>query len=273
MAADAKPVPRPQALLLTMLGRHVLHRDEAVAAGTFIAVLERLGVSEEAARSTLTRMVRRGHLQRRSISRRTYLSLTPATRAVLTEGQARIFGDEQRRGGPRGTWTLLSFSIPESRRSTRHSLRVRLAWEGFGLLRDGLWLAPGRVDVVPLIDHLALRGHVGVFLAHAVEPTDIGQVVQQAWDLPGLRTRYESFLQRWDRPAPPPDLRDVLARQIMLITEWRQLLREDPHLPLEHLPGDWPATRATKVFSQLHDAWSPEAGRIFAGLLRTAPVP
>jgi phenylacetic acid degradation operon negative regulatory protein len=265
-------MPRPQALMFTLLGRHVLHLDKAVASGTFIAVLARLGVSEEAARSTLNRMVRRGHLRRQPVSRRTYLSLTPRTHALLSDGETRIFGQDPQPRRGNDTWTLLSFSIPEARRNDRHSLRVRLAWEGFGLLRDGLWLAPGRVDVVELIDDLELRGHVEVFLAHAVEPTDVAQIVQQAWDLDELRARYDAFLERWDVDRPALELPDALARQIMLITEWRQLLREDPHLPGQYLPGNWPAVRASKTFTQLHDAWSEEAGRIFAELVHSVPI-
>jgi DNA-binding MarR family transcriptional regulator len=148
-AAGARPVSfRPQALLLTVLGRHLLDREGvAVGAGTFIAVLERLGVSEQAARSTLTRMVRRGLLDRRQHGRRAYFTLTGGSRALLLEGRERIFAPAPVRQHWDGMWTLLSFSIPESRRDERHRLRARLAWNGFGLLRDGLWLAPGRAEV------------------------------------------------------------------------------------------------------------------------------
>ena len=271
-AAGARPVSfRPQALLLTVLGRHLLDREGlAVAAGTFIAVLERLGVSEQAARSTLSRMVRRGLLDRQQHGRRAYFTLTRDSRALLLEGRERIFAPAPVRQRWDGEWTLLSFSIPESRRDERHRLRARLAWNGFGLLRDGLWLAPGRAEVGRLIADLGLEKHVDVFAARALAPTDVAELVERAWDLDDLRGRYGAFAARWaagQAPAPPGDL----ATQISLITEWRHILREDPLLPADYLPADWPALEAARLFHRLHDRYSPGAARTFASLLDAVP--
>src|SRR5688572_20657574 len=58
------PEVRPQTLLLTFLGKAVLGRHIAVFSGTYLAVMDRLGVSEQAVRSTLSRMVTRGLLAR-----------------------------------------------------------------------------------------------------------------------------------------------------------------------------------------------------------------
>jgi len=267
-AGGARPVSfRPQALLLTVLGRHLLDREGlAVGAGTFIGVLERLGVSEQAARSTLTRMVRRGLLDRQQHGRRAYFTLTRGSRALLMEGRERIFAAAPVRQRWGGEWTLLSFSIPESRRDERHRLRARLAWNGFGLLRDGLWLAPGRAEMGRLIADLGLEKHVDVFAARALAPTDVAQLVERAWDLDDLRGRYGAFADRWrarPAPAPPGDL----ATQVSLITEWRQIIREDPLLPADYLPSDWPALEAARLFHRLHDRYSPGAARTFAGLL------
>ncbi|MEO3842923.1 hypothetical protein [Streptomyces sp. B22F1] len=45
-----------------------------------------------------------------------------------------------------GRWTLLAFSVPETRRADRHALRTRLGWAGFAPLRSGLWVSPGTAD-------------------------------------------------------------------------------------------------------------------------------
>jgi phenylacetic acid degradation operon negative regulatory protein len=258
---------RPQALLLTVLGRHVLdRRGLAVGAGTFIAVLETLGVSEQAARSTLTRMVRRGLLARQQHGRRAYFTLTDRSGALLAEGGERIFAPAPVRERWDGAWTLLSFSIPESRRNERHRLRARLAWNGFGLLRDGLWLAPGRVEVAGLISELGLERHVDAFAGWALAPTDVADLVERVWDLDDLRGSYQAFVARWrggSLPVPPDDL----ARQVFLITEWRHIIREDPLLPARYLPRDWPALEAARLFHRLHERYSPGAARTFAELL------
>jgi phenylacetic acid degradation operon negative regulatory protein len=63
--------------MLTFLGIHVLGRAVAVSSGSVIDVLGRVGVTEEAARSTLTRMVGRGLLDRHRQGRKMYFALTP----------------------------------------------------------------------------------------------------------------------------------------------------------------------------------------------------
>ena len=53
---------RPETLLLTLFGDHVLDRGLAVSTVGVLAVLRRLGVGEPATRATLSRMSHRGLL-------------------------------------------------------------------------------------------------------------------------------------------------------------------------------------------------------------------
>src|SRR5262245_253025 len=67
--------PRPQSLMLTFLGDYLYETERCVFSGSVIDVLGRLGVSEHATRSTLTRMVNRGLLRRQKQGRRMYFGL------------------------------------------------------------------------------------------------------------------------------------------------------------------------------------------------------
>lgn len=258
MATDDAPTYASRDLLLTMLGNHWQGReptveggrDLAVSSRTFVDVLGRVGVSEQAVRAALNRAVKHGLLTRHQQGRQAYFGLTAPTRRVLAAGAARLYHTDPVRDDWDGTWTLLTFSIPESRRPDRHRLRVRLAWLGFGPLRDGLWLAPGSVDVVPVVDELGLADDVDVFVGHATPPTDVDRRVAQTWDLDAIAAGYARFLARWDRDEPLPDAPDDLARSLWLVTEWRLLLLDDPVLPPAHLPADWPASRARAVFDR-----------------------
>lgn len=263
---------RSQAVLLTLLGRHVLGSELAVSSTTFIRILGDLGIGEYAVRSALTRMAQRGYLGRHRRGRRTYLGLTERSVGLLTEGHERIFGTDPGRRSWDGNWTLLSFSIPEERRGDRSRLRVRLAWDGFGPLRDGQWLAPGAVDVSALVAELDLTDHVEVFVGQAMKPTELGSVVRRVWDLDGIAAGYHQFLTRWGHRHPMPEAANDLARQLWLITDWRLQLREDPVLPVEHLPADWPSVRAHEVFHRHHQRFSPAAQRCFGELVDAIDV-
>lgn len=239
---------RPQTLLFTFLGHHVLAagRRAPIATSTMIEVLARLGVSAQAARSTLTRMVGRGYLDRHRAGRRAYFSLSAKLERVLDDGERRLFSPPVREL-PHDRWTLLSFSIPEDQRGDRHSLRTALAWHGFGLLRNGLWIAPGAIDVTAILARLGLLDYVEVFVAEAAPPTDVARVVAEAWDLCAIARAYEAFVERWSA-GEPDDVSGPLAAQVRLLTEWRQLLVDDPQLPRAHLPADWPSARAYELF-------------------------
>jgi phenylacetic acid degradation operon negative regulatory protein len=270
--ASSPPALRPQSLMFALLGRYLLGRPMAVFTGSFIDVFQRVGVSEHATRSTLTRMSSRGLLQRYRRSRRVYFGLTPRSVTILEDGGRRVWEVGAVNRSWDGSWTLLAFSLPESWRRQRHDLRSRLLWGGFGLLQSGLWIAPSEVDVVGLIGDLGLHGHVKVFVAHAGKPTDIDELIRDAWDLDGLAARYRAFLGRWDRERPLPGATDDLARQLLLATEWLQLVRQDPRIPVEHLPADWPAVRAEQLFQRLHEAWQPAAQAIVERVFDTIPV-
>ncbi|WP_256376513.1 PaaX family transcriptional regulator C-terminal domain-containing protein [Amycolatopsis orientalis] len=242
---------RPQSLMLTFLGMHVLGHDTAVYSGSVIDVFARVGVSEEAVRSTLTRMVGRGLLIRQRHGRRVYFGLTPRATEVLEDGGRRIWDTGAVNRDWDGTWTLVGYSLPDSRRSDRHDLRSQLVWAGFGLLQNGLWIAPGTRDVTAIAEPLGLLDHVTVFSAQEAKPTESADLVRKAFDIEAISARYRTFLDRWDRPKPLPSAPDDLARRLLLHTDWLQAVRQDPHLPAEHLPADWPAIRAEQVFARL----------------------
>ncbi|MEU4696027.1 PaaX family transcriptional regulator [Nonomuraea dietziae] len=263
---------RPQSLMFTLLGIYVLGRDTALYSGSVIDVFARLGLSEEAVRSTLTRMVKRGLLERHRQGRKVYFGLTEHAAEVLEDGRRRIWETGAVNNGWDGTWTLVGFSLPDSRRSTRHDLRSQLVWAGFGLLQSGLWIAPGTKDVAGVLAPLELGDHVTVLTARAFKPTEAADLVRKAFDTEQVAGRYRAFLDRWDTGDPLPAAPDDLARQLLLHNDWLQLVRQDPHLPAEHLPDDWPAIRAEHVFHTLARTYEPRARKLADTVLDELPV-
>ncbi|WP_082127074.1 PaaX family transcriptional regulator [Allosalinactinospora lopnorensis] len=269
---DAALKARPQSLMLTFLGTFVLRRDICVFSGSYIDVFARLGVSEQAVRSTLSRMARRGLLSRRRRGRRVYFGLTPHSAEILADGERRIWETGVLNLDGDAPWTLLAFSLPEAWQRLRHDLRSRLVWAGFGPLQSGLWVAPSRVDVTGIITELGLDAHVRVFRARLGPPTETAQIIADAYDLDDLRARYTSFLERWDVPHPVPEAPDDLARLLLLMTEWLRIVRADPRLPLAHLPENWPAVRAQKIVQELHADYLGPARKIADEILDVIPA-
>ncbi|MFI1358452.1 PaaX family transcriptional regulator C-terminal domain-containing protein [Streptomyces sp. NPDC020898] len=264
---------RPQSLMLTFLGDQVLGRDVCVYSGSVIDVFARAGVGEQATRSTLTRMVNRDLLRRQREGRRMYFGLTRRSTAVLRDGERRIWRTGAVNRHWDGSWTLLGFSLPESWQRQRHDLRSQLTWSGFSPLFNGLWVAPGAVDVSALVTELGLSAHVKVFRARADAGMDIGAMIEETWELSELAARYEAFTSRWqpwETDSPAAD--DALSLRLLLQSEWLRLVRRDPRLPVQHLPDDWPAEQAEKTFRKVHERLAPLAQDASERLLDLVPV-
>jgi phenylacetic acid degradation operon negative regulatory protein len=261
--------PRPQSLVLTFLGDYLYETDRCVFSGSVIDVLARLGVSEHATRSTLTRMVGRGLLSRQRHGRRVYFGLTSRTVEILRDGHARIWRTGAVNDDWDGTWTLLGFSLPEAWQRQRHDLRSKLAWAGFGPLQGGLWIAPGHVRVDDIVASLGLEAHVRVFRATVDEPTDVAQLVTDAYDIVTISAAYRAFLDRWTESPPYQD--DPLAAHLSIVTEWLRVIRGDPRLPVRHLPEYWPAIAAQKAFHEIEGRLAKPAAALVADLLETLP--
>ncbi|MER5208351.1 PaaX family transcriptional regulator C-terminal domain-containing protein [Streptomyces sp. NPDC002825] len=290
-AAEPGSPPRPQSLMLTFFGIHVLGTGTALSSASVIDAFARVDVGEDAVRSTLTRMVARGLLERHRRGRRMYFSLTPRAAEVLADGEERIHRTGAVNRAWDGTWTLVGFSLPESWRRERHDLRSRLVWAGFGPLQSGLWVAPGRIDVAPIAAELGLGDRIRAFHGEAAAPTEAGPLLRTAFDVDAIAEGYRAFLTRWGGGAAPEEspgeaggpgpgeahddlggpgvgeARDDLGRLLLLHTDWLDLVRRDPHLPAEHLPADWPAEAAETLFRELSARYEPGARRIADDIL------
>jgi phenylacetic acid degradation operon negative regulatory protein len=222
--------------------------DASVSTGTLLDVLGRVGTSAHAARSALTRMTESGAIVRQRRGRETYYSLSPRSRDRLHEANANAW----RRSEPEwnGTWTILGYSIPESRSATRMRIRSRLLGGGFGLLRNGMWVAPGAADVQGLLGDLGVMDAVQSFIGTPLGPTGSADIIREAFDLDEIADRYERFLRRWTAD-PSGGLPDELCTYLALRSEWQQLVQADPRLPSAHLPSGWPAATAEQLFRDL----------------------
>ena len=246
---------RPQSVAFTLLAEHVEPCGGALFSGSFIEAFDRVGISEHATRATLARMVQRGLLVRHRRGRRVYFAMTPRCHVVLEEGRRRIWEAGAVNDDVDADWTILTFSLPESWQRHRHGLRSRLTWAGFGSLHGGVWIAPSTPETVgQLVEELGVDAHAYVFQIRPSRFSDLAKVARETFDLEALVGSYEQFLADWtDCPDGKP-VDDALALTLRLSTEWLLVLRYDPRIPINLLPGDWPAVPAQERFRALHAA-------------------
>jgi phenylacetic acid degradation operon negative regulatory protein len=273
---------RPQDLVFTLFGDFFLHRPGPVWVGSLIELLQPLGISQGAARSVLSRMAGKGWLVAVREGRHSFYDLTQKGRKLLEEGEARIYHPPRDEPWD-GHWYLLAYSIPEDRRHLRDRLRVRLQWLGCGSLGYGLWLTPHdiRLEVQEIADGLEIRENLEVFRAEHVGFSDVGQLVNQCWDLAGINRRYEEFIERYwpeyedGRSAIEADQlsdEDAFVRRLALVHEYREFPLSDPYLPRSLQPPDWAGDCTAALFNAFYDLLMPLADEYVDRTLAAAPA-
>ena len=262
----------PQHLLLTLLGDYWYPRFDTVPSAALVDLLGEFGVSETNSRAALSRMSRKNLLVAARQGRRTVYGLSSSAMRTLHDGTRRIFTFGDQLAGWDGRWTLVAFSIPEENRSIRSTLRIQLGWEGFASLFDGVWVAPGARDetAARLLNELGVE--MATVLVGRSSELFPGGSPTRAWDLSGLQERYEAFIRCFAPVADRVASEDVseheaLVMRTAVIDAWREFPAEDPELPDELLPDDWPQPRARALFAGIYDALGPSASSRFGALV------
>jgi phenylacetic acid degradation operon negative regulatory protein len=270
---------RPRAHIVTVYGLFARNGDGWLSVGSLIRLMARLGIEEPAVRSSISRLKRRGLLEAQRRDGRAGYALSTLARDVLAEGDQRIFG--RIRATLEDGWVLAVFSVPETERQQRHTLRSRLAWMGYGAVGPGVWIAPGHLadETRAVLERLDLARYVDLFRADYLGFRALAGEVTSWWDLDGLDALYREFeetfapvLAHWGEGAsvhapgghPGDDPRDegqAFADHVAAVTAWRRLPFLDPGLAPELLPEDWMGARAAKTFQQLHDRLQPRSRR------------
>lgn len=254
---DATASSSARGLIFTILGEYVLPAGGTVWTSAMIDAMNRLDVEEKATRQALMRSAADGWLIPERIGRRTRWRLTPNADRLLTEGSDRIYSFGAKRASWDGDWLLVLARTPETERPSRHVLRTRLTWAGFGSAAPGVWIsthAERLTEVERALAEAGLAGEAQIFRGrHADGQLPI--LVGQAWDLAMLGRSYEDFIAAFSAASP----HDSLAATIGLVHAWRRFPWTDPDLPSDLLPPGWPRPRAAALFRRRHAQWAAAA--------------
>ena len=262
-------------MIYTLYGDYIRHAGGSIWIGSLIRLLGHFGVSQQAVRSTVSRMTRRGMLRVDRIGTRSFYSLTPESTKVIEAAAARIFHSHSPRNTWDGQWRLVTYSIPENAREARDRLRHELGWMGFGMLTNALWISPHdcRPEVDQLATSLGLCDHIEMFTARHEGFASAESIVARCWNLPAINARYAAFIDKY-KPMYEQHLRllklgddlqpsQYFVHRFNLIHEYRRFPFKDPELPSELLPKEWRGTEATNLFRQYHDLLADKANAFF----------
>ncbi|WP_433521400.1 PaaX family transcriptional regulator [Nocardia pseudovaccinii] len=250
-------------MIITIFGLCARAEGNWLSTASVVALLTDLGAEPQAARSSISRLKRRGVLLSARNGNVGY-SLSESTLEVLAEGDVRIFKHD--RASEDDGWVLAVFSIPESERDKRYTLRSALTRLGFGNASPGVWIAPATLarETKKTLERRGLSEYVDMFTGQHYAFDDLRSKIPVWWDLDELARLYTDFLQQY-RPilyrttVTPPTPHEAFQIYVPMLTEWRRLPYRDPGLPLSLLPPAWNGESAGALFHELNEMLFPLA--------------
>lgn len=258
---------RGQGLAETLIADYTILTRAWLPSTAIVALLGEFGVASAAARTTISRMARRGVLERNRLGRHSSYRLTQEAADGLSIGGSLIAAYTTQPDSWDGLWTLISFSVPEEESTRRRALRTALRGWGYAPLYDAVWLSPFPLTPETRRDLTRVApGSMSVFRARHVDlDAELDRHPLEAWDLPAIAAQYEVFIRRWSSLLPfITDASITGAAAVRARTELMDTYRHffptlDPLLPAELLPRDWPRTRAREVCIAVYDGLAQQA--------------
>lgn len=153
-----------------------------------------------------------------------------------------------------GTWKMVIFDFPESRRKDRLDFHKYLVKLGFGKITRGVY-----VSAHPLFSVIkryatkkGLEDYISYLKVQSIEEEK--KKIYQAWDLQKINEMYEKFIQKAkfasvERKPFWPLYAKSLEKEFTLIYE------KDPHLPEKILPANWHGRDAYGVFKAISNSY------------------
>lgn len=256
----------PQELTAILMADYTFPARVWLPSAAIVTLLGEFGVAEGAARTTISRLARRGALEGRRQGRHSSYRLTEEVATDLWNGGSSIAAFTTHSDSWDGHWTLIAFSVPEEHSARRRALRTALRWRGCAPLYDAVWMSPHPLTPNGHAELAALaHGKISIFRAQHVElEGETGRNPVQAWDLRGITGQYQAFIRRWKSLIPRiaagamTGAAAVRARAEVM-NSYRRFPVLDPLLPIDLLPSGWPRARAREVCVAVYDGLAQPA--------------
>ena len=278
----ARRPPRANSLIITIYGDMIAPHGGTVWLGSFIKLVQPLGLNPRMVRTSVFRLSREKWLVSEQIGRRSYYSLTAMGRRRFEHAYRRIYDDP--RSTWEGDWQLVLIPREGFAPGLRDSLRKELQWEGFAAIAPGVMAHPSAHgdSLLDILQGTGTHDKVVVLQAHTfgtLAGRPLKELTEQCWNLVQVAAGYQSFLGRFRGVARA--LRGTLAQdpeqcfvvRALLMHEFRRVQLRDPQLPRQLLPTDWPGDSARALCSEIYRLCQQQAEEHLMNVLRTADGP
>lgn len=251
---------RANSLIVTVYGDFIAPHGGTVWLGSFIRLVEPLGLNERMVRTSVYRLSQDKWLVSEQIGRKSYYSLTASGRRRFEHAYRRIY--DARQAPWNGEWQLVV--IPSTLATAqREALRKELSWAGYGNIAPGVLGHPS-ADTETLLEILQDTGtHDKVVPMSAnnlgaLSNRPLQDLARECWNLEAIGATYREFTDRLRpvlralRGTRTLDPEQCFLVQTLTMHDFRRALLHDPQLPEQLMPNGWSGTVARELCRDLY---------------------
>ena len=278
---------QPQDLVVTLLGTYVRPFGDMVWSGGLVVLLGEFGFSQGAARVALTRLVRRGLIERVRSGRLVHYRITPRCERLLLEGDGRIFSLGRARATTAARGRCSGTRSPRTGGSSEAGWRGGCGSSGSARRRtaSGCLLTTTPTRSVELLAELDVEEFATLFRAPGEDAAGLPVVrlarvgpERPGRALRGVRARSSGRTCRTVRRGSGGRARSVSDQDAFMVrTRLVHLFREfpvlDPELPERAGAAlGVPRRRAVEIFHALYEGLAPASQRHFDDVTGASPL-
>lgn len=273
---------RANSLIITIYGDMIAPHGGTVWLGSFIKLVEPLGLNPRMVRTSVFRLSREKWLVSEQIGRRSFYSLTATGRRRFEHAYRRIYDDA--RTPWEGDWQLVLMPAGGLASNLRDTLRMELLWEGYAAIAPGVLAAPSAQSdaLLDILQGTGAHDKVVVLQARtlgALSSRPLKDLVEECWNLGNVAAEYQSFIDHFRtvaralRSAAELDPEQCFVVRALLIHEFRRVQLRDPQLPRQLLPADWPGDTARSLCREIYQFCQQKTEEHLTTVLETADGP
>ena len=254
-----RPV-RANSLIITIYGDSIAPHGGTVWLGSFIRLVESLGLNDRMVRTSVFRLAKEKWLVAEQIGRKSFYSLTATGLRRFEHAYRRIYDDPHIAWD--GDWQLVIISSRLAP-AQRDVLRRELLWEGFGIVAPGVLAHPAanNASLLDILQDSGAQDKVVVMRARtlgAISSRPLQDLVHDCWGLEAIAADYRGFIARF-RPmlrvlqrASSLDPEQCFLVRTLLMHEFRRVQLRDPQMPQQLLATDWPGNTARQMCREIY---------------------
>lgn len=143
-------------------------------------------------------------------------------------------------------WRMVIFDIEEKYRTKRILLQRMLKSLGFGQLQRSVYISCYDVldEIYQFVKKTGLDKDVFVLVNKQTYIKDFNQLIERIWGIEEINRRYKKLYKRLKAGS----VNDLFMQKV--INSYLEIVKDDPHLPVELLPKLWYGFKIKKWIKQ-----------------------